>query len=156
MGSSCRGGAYRPAPTWMLVVAFTIVVLLALVLAYRYGVAYEARGGSGGGDERFQGGAAPPQQQVVFLYMTGCHWCDDFKPEWDKFSADRALARMNVVAVAYERADPQAAEFAGYVEGYPTVLFVTADGSIVRYSGKRTSEALMNFVKKQQQQQSGR
>jgi thiol-disulfide isomerase/thioredoxin len=135
----------------MMVTAFAVVVLLALVLAYRFTLGDTRR------PEMFDaaaGGAAPPPAQIVFMYMNGCGWCERMKPEWDKFVAQNAgaLGALGVQAASYERSDPAAAAYSAYVKGYPTVLFVKPGATPIAYDGDRTADALMAFVRQQQQQ----
>lgn len=131
----------------MLVGAFLILALLAGVLVYQVLV----RGGAAASGRRAEGffSETPEKQRLVFLYMTGCGWCDRFKPQWAAFE-DRygeALQRRGIALVAFERSDPAAQGYLAHADGFPTVLLVSGNGAKVRkFEGDRTPEGLMAFV----------
>lgn len=159
--ATCPSNA--PAPSWMLLSAFVIMVLLSVTLIYQYlivpsGRALKAQEGfkskgkrrpesfdvpSGSGKGASE---KPPKSSLVFLYMNGCGWCDKFKPHWDEFESTygASLATKGVEIVSYERSDPKAKQYSDHVQGYPTVLLVNS--SVTVFQGERTSEGLAEFM----------
>jgi flagellar biosynthesis/type III secretory pathway M-ring protein FliF/YscJ len=165
----CMGAA--TAPRWLIVAAFVLIALLVAVLVYRYYVVFRRRNnetfdgsgsGSGKADETADAapeapagapaGAPAVKAKLVFVYMNGCGWCDRFKPEWEKFVAadGEKLKALGVEAVSYERTDAEAAQYKSHVDGYPSILYANlGSGTVVKYDGERTADALMAFVQKQ-------
>lgn len=156
-----------PAPSWMLLLAFAILVLLALTLIYQYLIVQrvppatkpqEGFKGSSSSKKASEAFGVPsgsstgidkqPSATLVFLYMNGCGWCEKFKPQWDQFVATygTSLAANGVAVVSYERSDPNAKQYDEYVKGYPTVLLVTS--SVIVFQGERTSHGLADFLQK--------
>ena len=130
------------APRWMMIAAFALLAVLAIVLVIkamsspiRQGFATQQQSGT----------------KLVFLYMTGCGWCDKFKPTWQAFLATQGknMAAAGVTPVSYERSDPAAAAFKDSVSGYPTLLLADAsnDSVIATFKGDRTLEGLASFLR---------
>jgi thiol-disulfide isomerase/thioredoxin len=136
-GKQC--GPLSAAPKWLVVGAFLLIAALLCALAYSF-----AKPQMQMRNERFQ----QPDAKLIFLYMNGCGWCDKFKPQWDAFvkSYGAPLAASGLTLASYERSDPAAAAFKSTVDGYPTVLLVTGDGSVVKFSGERTPAGLAAFL----------
>ena len=151
-GGKCQS---RPttAPGWMIIAAFALLALLALVLVYQYAfVVLRALRVSPEGFDGKPSGPPPVQARLVFLHMDGCGHCDRFKPQWDAFDSQYGdgLKASGVVLESYERADPEASEFKGSVNGYPTVLLVkvpAGSASPIVFQGDRTPEGLAGFLK---------
>ena len=150
--STCAAGS--SAPRWMVYIAFGLLTVLALAIVYKTVLAPPRRSPY----ESFQDAAASAapaakkaDSKIVFMYMTGCGWCEKMRPHWDSFkttNADR-LRALGVTAAAYERSDPAAAALKEHVDGYPTVLFVASDGkTVTKFEGERTPEGLLAFVEK--------
>ena len=148
---TCAAASMR-APAWMLIAAFSILAVLALVLAFRYAYASkqqtQKQHKEGYSSDSVHKQKKQKQKQLVFLYMDGCGWCERFKPQWDAFSATYGapLSERGLELLAVERKDPRAAAF-GQVDGYPTVLLVTpSSGESVKFAGDRTPEGLVAFL----------
>ena len=81
---------------------------------------------------------------LLFFYADWCHYCDQFKPEWEKLeymlgeNPNIQLVRIN----GDERRDLME-QF--QVPGFPTVILVTEAGPIP-YEGERTSDGIMQFL----------
>jgi thioredoxin-related protein len=134
----------------MVYIAFGLLTVLALAIVYKTVLSPPRRSPY----ESFEDAAAIPKKadsKIVFMYMTGCGWCEKMRPHWDSFkttNADR-LRALGVTAAAYERSDPAAAALKEHVDGYPTVLFVASDGkTVTKFEGERTPEGLLAFVEK--------
>ena len=152
-----------PAPSWMLLAAFAILVLLAVTLIYQYFVRSPRQEGFKSKQEKqqkrasesfdvpselSQGSKATATATLVFLYMNGCGWCDKFKPEWERFSSTYgpSLTANGVVMVSYERSEAGATQYENYVQGYPTVLLAKSDGNATVFQGDRTPQGLAEFL----------
>lgn len=144
------------APSWMLVAAFVVLLLLALALFYQYFLAARIPEGfkSKGKTESFDGPSESKDSKdsskgskLVFLYMNGCGWCEKFKPQWDTFSSTYAasLATNKIELGYYERNDERAKQYDGHAKGYPTVLLVKSD-KVTVFEGDRTPEGLVAFL----------
>jgi thiol-disulfide isomerase/thioredoxin len=142
------------APRWMLVVAFTLIALLAATLVFQFLIRPSV---SRIPTERFQtdaGAAQQPQKgSIVFFHMNGCGWCDRFRPTWDDFvgTYGGALKAQGVAVLDFEAGDEEGRKYKdqvqGYVQGYPTVLFIPAGGGQpVKFQDERTVEKLRAFV----------
>ena len=160
----------------MMAAAFAILAILLLALIYRHLVApaffkkgaataaegFKSKGKAGKRSERF---GAPPASasssasqssaethsrltKIVFLHMSGCGWCERFRPEWDAFVAQHGadLAARGVAVEDHERSDPRAEAYSAYVSGYPTVLSVDSDGAVAVFKGERTVAGLAEFA----------
>ena len=149
-GAACTSGVTGggAAPRWMVVVAFLVVVLLAVTLMVRLLRPGRPRGGGAQPfGEPFEEG---PRARLVYVYMDGCGWCLRFDPEWQKFARERR-ADMKRAGVQAERVESQSAEAAalprGLVTGYPTVLLLPAGGKPpVVFQGERTPAGLAAFL----------
>ena len=77
---------------------------------------------------------------------------------WNEFKKEhgKALAAVNVTLHDHEASTPESEAYSEHVKGYPTVLFVKSgksgksggSGPVV-FSGERTVEGLLEFVKEQ-------
>ncbi len=149
-GQKCSG-ASQSGPRWVTMIALSILVVLAIALVYQYVV---ARAPPSGQAERFWAQPGPQQQQqkytLVFLHMTGCGWCDRFKPDWASFKAQYGgeVGGWGVTLADFERSEAGAAKYSAGVSGYPTLLlFKQAEGTSVKFEGQRTPDALYAFVR---------
>ena len=144
--ATCSSNA--PAPSWMLIGALVILVLLAATLVYQYLVVARAskqEGFRAKKSESFDSGSM--DAKLVFIYMNGCSWCEKFKPHWDQFVATYgpSLSTKGVELVSYERNVQESKQYNDYVTGYPTVL-LSKGKSVTVFDGERTSEGLSKFM----------
>jgi thiol-disulfide isomerase/thioredoxin len=93
--------------------------------------------------ERFEQKGGGKRATLVFLYMNGCGWCERFNPTWDEFKTKH---EGHVDMVKIERGDPTSKKYAEYVSGYPTILLVTSDEKVLKFSGERTIQGLEEFL----------
>ena len=131
--SACSGGG--SAPRWMVHVAFGLLAVIVLVLAYQYMVRPALQS-----SERFSTPA-----RLVFLHMNGCGWCVRFMPTWDAFVTKHSgsLRMAGVEVQKIEGSDPSAAKY--QVRSYPTVLLVK-DGKTIKFDGDRSEDGLRAFL----------
>jgi hypothetical protein len=145
----------KKAPRWLLVLAAVLVSLMVAALLISY-VVLPAASIPPAVFARPQAQAQAQTEsffaqgsKILFLYMNGCGWCEKFRPQWDEFTKKYAaeLSSLGVEAAAYERSEAESREFTPQVSGYPTVLFVSPSGSVTKFEGERTEDALIAFVR---------
>lgn len=97
-------------------------------------------------------GDAPSEPTIVLYFAKWCRYCTELMPEWEKFKdlASVSFPNVQVVSVnANEYSDHK--QFRRLmpkikVIGYPTIVFLKNNTS-VEFSGERTSDAFMEFVR---------
>jgi len=84
--------------------------------------------------------------RLYFFYMDGCGWCERFLPIWEeaktKYASVRGLQMRKV-----EKGESVAKEYSKHVEGYPTILLVKPDDTVVKFGGERTVKGIETFLK---------
>ena len=127
----------------------TIVALaaIALILIYAY-----LRARSVQGFESYSGpNTANSGSSFIMYYADWCPHCQKIKPDFKQFMGDGNLTvngkTVRVDMVQPEK-EPEKVEGVD-VKGYPTFLYSDANGRVVEYSGPRTSDGFMEFLKKQ-------
>jgi thiol-disulfide isomerase/thioredoxin len=82
---------------------------------------------------------------VKFYYADWCGHCQQFKGEWAKLK--EILKDNDMEWEEYESSKfPQKME-EEKIQGYPTIIIQKKDGTKIEYSGPRTAEAIMEFIK---------
>lgn len=163
--STCLARA--SAPSWLVWVALGAMLVLVSVLAYQYlikpamtihGLRREMKKKEGfeAQEEDDDPGANTTNKAIkarfVFLHMEGCGWCERFKPTWDELVAKDAdaLRTKGLVLEDHESNSSESKQYAGSVQGYPTLLLVPADGSAdvqpVKFEGERTRADILDFL----------
>lgn len=120
-----------------------IVVVLLVVLAF-------ISKGSEGFMPGFGTSGAPPVGKFVMYYADWCPHCKSVKPEFQDFSKAGVVNvnGQNVEVGMVEESEKE--KMAGKpVKGFPTFLFETSDGQTVEFSGPRTRDGWMQFLKEQ-------
>src|SRR5579872_5536686 len=80
--------------------------------------------------------------RITLYHAEWCHYCKDFKPEWEKMKA-KARNSPNVELVEYEESDLQSLDERERtingepVYGYPTIK-ISINGNESRFSGDRS------------------
>lgn len=94
--------------------------------------------------EEFKGGLK--RKTVIFFHMTGCSFCTEMMPEWDKFhKAHRSDPDIDVVKTNAAES-PVTVEKLG-ISGYPAVILFDK-GRYIEFSGPRTHQGFEEFIKK--------
>jgi hypothetical protein len=80
-----------------------------------------------------------------------CGWSKKFQPEWDKFS-EKVKGDL-VLSSKFDVRDIKCDDHSNTemceqynIEGFPSVVIIDVDGSVMPYKGDRTSGALINLV----------
>ena len=125
----------------MMYAAFALVSVLALTLVYQFMVRPATHR-----MERFYEAAGP--SELIFMHMNGCGWCVRFMPDWDAFASkySATFAEVNLTVRKIEASDRAAAKYKEHVSGYPTVLLVKPDNTVIKFDGERTADGLVRFV----------
>ena len=89
--------------------------------------------------------------KITLYYSTGCGYCRQMLPEWEKFenNAKDNLKNVNVVSIRCEGGNENVCTQEG-IEGYPTIVFQKINGEKVKFEGDRTASEFMDFCRKHQ------
>ena len=129
---------------WKLIaVGVTALVLLCIVAYY-----YTTTSGF-----RRQGFTNPAKAEFIMYYADWCPHCKTCKPDFDTFSGNGTIVvgGQDVVVKAYEStadaAKLQEAKARGVkIEGFPTFVLTTTDGSVYKHEGARKSDEYLKFL----------
>ncbi|PRW59419.1 disulfide isomerase-like 1-2 [Chlorella sorokiniana] len=92
-------------------------------------------------EEVFKGG----KDTFIKFYAPWCGHCKKLAPTWEELGAE-FTHDSNVVVAKLDATTNDIPSPKISVRGYPTLVFVTAKGDVISYSGDRTKEALLEFV----------
>ncbi|KAI7756934.1 hypothetical protein M8C21_014385 [Ambrosia artemisiifolia] len=84
---------------------------------------------------------------LLELYAPWCGHCKKLSPILDKVAASFAKDK-NVVIAKMDASANDIVHEEFEVKGYPTLYFKSASGKLLKYSGKRSKEKLIDFIKK--------
>ena len=98
-----------------------------------------------------EGFAGSPEKVFYMVYADWCPHCQKIKPDFKQFMGDGSLnVNGKTVRVDMVQPEKEPEKVAGVdVKGYPTFLYSDANGRVVEYSGPRTSDGFMEFLKTQ-------
>lgn len=95
--------------------------------------------------EHFQGAAGLKKVVVNYYFLEKCPHCVAFSPEWEKFvqnvSGDTSI-ETNKVNGGSGKVPP-------YVKGFPYVEVAVGSKKPKEYTGERTADALLGYIKEQ-------
>ncbi|KAK1407753.1 hypothetical protein QVD17_39379 [Tagetes erecta] len=84
---------------------------------------------------------------LLEMYAPWCGHCKKLSPILDKVAA--SFAKDTDVVIAKIDATANDIVHEGFeIKGYPTLYFKSASGKLLQYSGKRTKEKIIDFIKK--------
>ena len=90
------------------------------------------------------GGA--PTKDITLYHAPWCGHCKRLMPEWEKMKAALKSDPSVKINTINTEENKELAEQAG-VKSFPTIFLNKGDGKQITYSGARTADALINFVK---------
>ena len=130
--------------SWKLILLiFVVVGILGLVTMYGLGISFNR-----GLVQGFQGGA-PDGNTFTMYYADWCGHCQTAKPEFTEFSKQGTVKIGNKeckIRMISPEKEPEAA--AGkQIKGFPSFLLETVDGKTVEYTGDRSTDGYMAFLK---------
>lgn len=89
--------------------------------------------------------------ELIYFYMNGCHYCDQFNPVWNEFCKivnDNLLRTYRFGGHEIDNRDtPQriVTEYGKEIEGFPTVL-LKIDDKFYNFDRERTVRSLAEFI----------
>ena len=129
--------------SWKLILLiFAVVGILGLVMMYGLGISFNR-----GLVQGFQ--SAPDGNTFTMYYADWCGHCQTAKPEFTEFSKQGMVKIGNKeckIRMISPEKEPEAA--AGkQIKGFPSFLLETVDGKTVEYTGDRSTDGYMAFLK---------
>lgn len=79
-------------------------------------------------------------RRITLYYAEWCGYCKQFMPTWDRLAAD--LASSNIIFRKIEGDKNPSPD----VDGFPTIIMLTANGTKVKYQGDRSYENVKSWV----------
>jgi thioredoxin 1 len=137
---------------FMLILAITIIFLIAAVYTYRRYVSPSVSPTYVANSEFVQEGAGVNQPSEVadlyFFHTTWCPHCKKSMPIWQELKKDLSNKEfkgvtLNFIDVDCDKETALAEKF--NVQGYPTIKLVKGN-QIIEYDAKPTKENLMEFL----------
>lgn len=123
---------------WVMVAGFIIVlVFVANVVARRSGMLP--------GMEGFADGSC----KFMMFGVPWCPHCVSAKPEFEKLGSSGPTVTIGArpVSLVYVNPEQDAQAASGYdIQGYPT-FYLVKDGQQTKYSGPRTTDGFLEFLK---------
>lgn len=83
---------------------------------------------------------------ITYYYLPTCGWCTKFTPIWDTFAEEVKLKGLNVRVKKVNGSEASEEVNKYNINGFPHVQLVKGE-QVLPFSGERTVEALMAFVK---------
>lgn len=96
--------------------------------------------------KRTEGFANPTSKTLEYFYMQSCPHCKDFNEVWEK--VEKEMVKHGVATAKYDLmgdGEERAGKFK--VSGAPTILLTSGDELVKEYTGPRTLESIVAFVK---------
>lgn len=122
----------------LAVVAVTLAIIGLISYSYRGSIISGFTGSSGG-------------EKFTMYYADWCPHCQSVKPDFQNFMGSGSVT-VNGKEVKVEMVSPEKEpeKVKGVeVKGYPTFLYSDASGKTLEYSGPRTPDGWMEFLKEQ-------
>ena len=129
------------------IVAITILLLVLLGLVTRGYTGLTGLIGITGTDGFANMGT--PAGTFTLYYADWCPHCKTVKPEFEAFAGSGYMTvNGKNIAVKLIEESNKAAMAGKEIKGFPTILYETAAGETVEYSGPRNKDGWMSFLKK--------
>jgi thiol-disulfide isomerase/thioredoxin len=122
--------------TVVLIAAILIIGVIGYKVSFKCLAKYEG----------LEGG----EKTLVLLHMTGCGHCDTLMPKWDAAAKENDNTKIKMVK--YEKDEPLGKKLNKLfnVQGFPTIILMgPGDKELDRYSGGRTKEDILSYLKQQ-------
>lgn len=119
------------------------IAIVLLIFIYVFTRPRMIQGFESGSETAASGGS------FIMYYADWCPHCQKIKPEFKEFMGNGTVSvggkTVHVDMVQPEK-EPEKAKGVD-VKGYPTILYSDANGGVTEYSGPRTSDGFMEFLK---------
>lgn len=115
---------------------YVLLTVLVIVVAY-----YIVSMGLNYAKEGFTG-----PKELVLVHMTGCSHCEKLMPQWIAAKSENPTDIQMRKVERLEGDGPELCEKHD-VQGFPTILLLQGGELVDRYSGDRTKEGLINYLK---------
>lgn len=99
--------------------------------------------------EPFEDAGSEKKPKLIFVYATWCPHCKDILPEIQDLEKKSPLkvGKKEVVVELIESEETTKINGLGRkINGFPTFLLQTADGTLQEYQGERTRDAIVSFI----------
>ena len=83
-------------------------------------------------------------KSIMYFYMKGCQYCDNFNPIWNKFTK---TYKGKVKIQKYERSKVINKLKNYNIESFPTIIKIYEDGTFKKFNDNRTIKNLNKFIK---------
>jgi thiol-disulfide isomerase/thioredoxin len=153
-------GQKQNESTIKYVLIAALIILLSFAFVYIYNIQKSSRverfniieeeeeeGGTESGQGKSgQGNSGQGKSmRVIYMYSNGCPYCKTFAPVFDEYSRTSQL--QNVVFETIEKNNPKSAMFMDQISGFPTVIIVDRNDTIIGSQvGSTTLMELTQFV----------
>ncbi len=129
---------FRKLPMIQQIVIAAVVVVAAYWLWKKFLV------------ERFDGAKKDGSLRCTMYYTDACHYCQETKPEWEKFIQLFNGKKVNGYSVLVTKIDcakyPEVAKSKG-ITGFPTIKF-DLNGRETDFSGERKIDGFQEYMEK--------
>ena len=94
--------------------------------------------------EMIGGSSQKNVETIYYFFSDDCHFCDEFKPEWEKI---KDYYKNNINCIKYYGREYPELKKKYKVDGYPTIIFENNDKSFFEYRYKREFNNIKNYIK---------
>jgi thiol-disulfide isomerase/thioredoxin len=97
----------------------------------------------------YEGFEDSKKPKLIFVYATWCPHCKTILPEMQELEKQSPvkIGNKEVVVELIESEEKEKINALGRkIEGFPTFLLQTAEGTLKEYQGERTRDAIVKFV----------
>ena len=88
---------------------------------------------------------------VIAFFMTGCHWCDELKPVWNKLKKKYSPKKIKDITVSptnFSILDGLNCDTSDTTKGFPCICSYTNGKKNTCFKGERNEATLTNFMNK--------
>ena len=87
--------------------------------------------------------------KLVVYYAPWCRYSIEFLEEWNKnlLPAVKNASDINTKVIFEAINCDENKEICNKIEGYPTIILYTSDGNVNEYTGERTTEEILKYVR---------
>jgi thiol-disulfide isomerase/thioredoxin len=131
--------------TMLLAGVIIVICLLAYGMSKPKVLPYDPYAGY----EGYENATSENKPKLIFVYATWCPHCKDILPEMQDLEKKSPVkvGKKEVLVELIESEEKEKINSLGRkINGFPTFLLQTADGTLKEYEGERTRDAIVKFV----------